>query len=238
MTEGEIRVYLALLDLGLTSTGKIIDKSQITSSKVYLILERLEQKGFASHVVKNNVKYFQATNPVRILDYIQKKKEELDKKYTEAKKIVPDLIKRHKLIHEKQETTIYQGLKGIESAMFDFISDLKKGNEYVVLGTGKTLEKKFELLVRKFYMEKARRGIKTRLIYNDKCKTIKNLYKGIPHTKIKFVNKITPSTIAISHNKTLIITYGKESIANLIESRQIAESFMSFFESIWKLAKK
>jgi len=36
----------------------------------------------------------------------------------------------------------------------------------------------------------------------------------------------------------LIITYGKESIANLIESRQIAESFMSFFESIWKLAKK
>ena len=34
LTEGEIKVYLSLLELGSTSTGKIIKKSHISGSKV------------------------------------------------------------------------------------------------------------------------------------------------------------------------------------------------------------
>ena len=50
MTSGEVSVYLALLDLGISSTGNIIKKSNVSSSKVYLILERLLQKGLISQV--------------------------------------------------------------------------------------------------------------------------------------------------------------------------------------------
>jgi len=45
LTEGEIRVYLALLDSGLTTTGIVIKQSNITGSKVYNILDRLIEKG-------------------------------------------------------------------------------------------------------------------------------------------------------------------------------------------------
>ena len=45
LTNGESKVYLALLEIGLSSTGQIIEKSQITSSKVYIILQKLEKKG-------------------------------------------------------------------------------------------------------------------------------------------------------------------------------------------------
>lgn len=238
LTDGETRVYLALLKLGLSSTGKIIQESKITSSKVYLILERLESKGFVSHVMRNNVKHFQATNPSKILLYLNKRKQELDEKEEEIKKeLLPNLSKIYSSTENKKETTIYQGFKGIESSLFDFISDLKKDDEYVVLGTGTPLKKEFELLIRRFYMQKAKKGIKTRLIYNSNFKEIKKLYSGIKRNQIKFIDKVTPSTIAISKKKILIISYGNENISVMIESEQIAKSFHLFFESLWKQAK-
>lgn len=237
MTGGEVRVYMALLDLGVSSVGKIIDKSHITSSKVYLILERLEQKGLVSHIIKNNVKYFQATNPKRLLDYMNEKKKELEKETEEIKKIIPELSMKKKIVSEIQETTMYQGYKGIETAMLDFIDSLTKGDEYLVFGAKGPFGKKYELMVRRFYMKKAKKGIRTRLIYNNKYRSVSDLFKGIPHTKLRFIETITPSTIVISKEKILIITYSEESRAVLIQSKQIAESFWSFFESMWLVAK-
>ena len=45
LTEGEIKVYLGLLELGLSTTGPIIEKSRIARSIIYQILEKLMQKG-------------------------------------------------------------------------------------------------------------------------------------------------------------------------------------------------
>ena len=41
LTKGEIKVYLTLLRLGETTTGKIIEKAQISSGKIYEILDKL-----------------------------------------------------------------------------------------------------------------------------------------------------------------------------------------------------
>ena len=134
LTEGEVRVYLALLDLGSSSTGHIIDKSHITSSKVYVILERLEQKGLVSHVIKNNVKYFQVADPNRLLDYMAKKKDELEYDTEQISKIIPSLKLKREKFYELQETTMYQGLKGFQTSLQEFISDITPGGEFVVFG--------------------------------------------------------------------------------------------------------
>jgi len=44
LTEGEIRVYLALLELGLSTSGPILEKSGITKSIIYRILDKLIKK--------------------------------------------------------------------------------------------------------------------------------------------------------------------------------------------------
>ena len=71
LTEGEIRVYESVVKLGKSSTGKIMENCGISSSKVYLILERLIQKGFVTFTIENNVKKFHAANPINIIEYIQ-----------------------------------------------------------------------------------------------------------------------------------------------------------------------
>ena len=57
-TNGEVRVYLSLLELGETTTGDIIKKSKITGSKVYEILDKLIEKGLVSYIIKEKTKHY------------------------------------------------------------------------------------------------------------------------------------------------------------------------------------
>lgn len=78
LTAGEIQVYETLIDLGLSRTGKITQKAGIASSKVYEVLQRLMKKGLANYVVKNGVRYYDATPPERLIDFLEERREELE----------------------------------------------------------------------------------------------------------------------------------------------------------------
>ena len=58
LTDGESKVYLALLELGSSTTGPIVKEADIAKSIVYQILDRLIQKGLVSYIVKEKTKYF------------------------------------------------------------------------------------------------------------------------------------------------------------------------------------
>ena len=77
LTKGESKVYLALVLLGESSVTPIAREAKVSLSKIYEILENLIKKGLVSSIVKNNVKHFSAAEPERILDYLEKKKEDI-----------------------------------------------------------------------------------------------------------------------------------------------------------------
>ena len=74
LTKGEIDVYLALLDLGLSTTGKITKSANISSSKVYEVLQRLINKSLANYVIENGKHYYSATPVNRLIDFLENKK--------------------------------------------------------------------------------------------------------------------------------------------------------------------
>jgi len=78
LTGGEIKVYLALLELGTSSVGKIIKRSGISGSKTYEVLDRLSNKGLVNSIIKNNVKYFEPSSPDKILSYLEEKQEDIE----------------------------------------------------------------------------------------------------------------------------------------------------------------
>src|SRR3989344_3389131 len=91
LTEGEVKVYFALLRLGLTKTGALAAKAGVSSSKVYKILGRLELKGLAGHVVKGKITYYRAMQPERILDYLDDKQKALEEKRRQVEAILPEI---------------------------------------------------------------------------------------------------------------------------------------------------
>src|SRR3989344_1806167 len=89
LTKGEINVYLTLLKIGETTTGKIIEEAQISSGKIYEILDKLIKKGLASYTTKEKTRYFNAASPNRILDFLHEKEKELKSKEEELIKELP-----------------------------------------------------------------------------------------------------------------------------------------------------
>ncbi len=80
LTNGEARVYIALLSLGTSTVSPIVKLSGISSSKVYFILNRLAVKGLVSMSIKEKNRIYSATEPERILDYLEER-EKIIKKY-------------------------------------------------------------------------------------------------------------------------------------------------------------
>jgi len=73
LTDGEARVYLSLLKIGSSKVGPIVRDSHVSYSKIYDVLERLSMKGLVSHVTIDEVKHFNAIEPYRLQDYIEKR---------------------------------------------------------------------------------------------------------------------------------------------------------------------
>src|SRR3989344_8958996 len=91
LTKNEIKIYLALLKFGFTSTGAIIKETKIHASKVYDGLNRLADKGLVTHVIIANVKHFKAVNPDRLIDFLEDKKSSIENQEEEIKKYLPEL---------------------------------------------------------------------------------------------------------------------------------------------------
>jgi len=128
LTKSEIKAYFALLELGTSSVGAILSKSKVPNSKVYIILNRLINKGLVTFSEKSNVKYYNAESPNRILDYIESKKEELNKEKEEMQKILPLMLKKQEKISENT-AKVFEGRRGMISAYEDVIESLKPNEE-------------------------------------------------------------------------------------------------------------
>ncbi len=63
MSKNETKVYLALIALGSATAGSLIKKADIPRSKIYIVMDKLIEKGLASFMLKGRVKYFQASPP-------------------------------------------------------------------------------------------------------------------------------------------------------------------------------
>jgi HTH-type transcriptional regulator, sugar sensing transcriptional regulator len=239
LTDGETKVYLALLEIGSSTTWEIGKKSGISGSKVYEVLERLGKKGLSSCITKNNVKYFEASSPERILDYLEERKEKIDGEKTEISKIIPELILKQKGTR-KSEAKIFTGWEGMKTANEDIIDSLKKGEEWLSMGITSQPEE-WEIYFTKKQEERARKGIILKILINEKYMELHRRRKHLAHTEFRFLSKDfeMPTSTEIYGGKVSIFILVKESpMVIIIENKEVADSFRKYFYALWKGAKK
>ncbi len=236
-TKGEVKVYSTLLRLGESTTGKIVSDSGVSSGKVYEILDKLIAKGLASFIVKGKVKFFTSASPNRILDYLREKEKDLKRKELELQKELPMLLNLEHSVKKEYETHLFKGLKGIETAVYDALRDM--GSKDVVLAMGvKSFEDfRFRLLWKKWHKARIRQKIKCRVIFSDRVEYHVFL-KKLSLIEVRALRGITPAAIDVMNDKVLIFTYADEPSCLLIKNKEIAQSFTTFFENFWKVAKE
>jgi len=242
LTDSEQRVYLALLELGDSTRGQIVNKSKVAGSKVYELLEKLQEKGLVSIYSQNKVKHFKPVNPKQILNYIEAKKNEIITIEKEANSILPVLLGKFNASKEEQEVELLTGLHGLEIIFREQIDILNRGEIcYVIGGTRGSDEVAVQAFFEKIHLLREQKKIKTRMLFNLKQKeSTQKLYstKKYPHTETRFIEHSSPVAINVYKDRTAIIIFGKEISTILIKSQDVANSFEEYFRMLWGIAKK
>jgi HTH-type transcriptional regulator, sugar sensing transcriptional regulator len=239
LTSGEINVYLALTGLGASSTRNIIKKSKVSGSKVYEVLDRLIDKGLVSYIIKNGVRYFEATRPERILDFLEEKSKEIESEKESIQKIIPELILKA-ASNPRSEAKIFTGWEGVKTANDDIVRTLKKGEEWLEMGLSEQ-PKSWERYFQHKQQLRIKKGIIHKILINEVYKDFGEKRASLELTEVKYLPKSIsmPSSTVIYANKIIIfIPYSDTPMAIMIESKDVAESYRKYFYALWEKFEK
>lgn len=240
LTDGETKVYLALLRLGETTIGAIGRESKVSKSKMYDILDRLIDKGLVGYIIKNGTRYFAANDPRMILEYLGKKESELEEMKKEAEKILPQLSLQRATLGQKKVAEIYEGFHGLKAIREELLLTLKKGDELQVIGAPRVANEKWEAWFLDFHKRREERSVKMRIIYNNDAREFGELRKKLFRlTRVKYLprNLVSPTWIDIFKDTVLFVVILKEPLAFVVRDGSLAESFRSYFDIMWKVCK-
>ncbi len=234
LTERESKVYLALLELGSTTTGPLVKKSGVPNSKIYEILESLQNKGLVSWIIKGKTKYFQASDPKKILSIFKEKEREIEN-------LIPLLEFKQK--KEKQSVELFEGIKSIFAFLTDLIDASKKGETYYSFSFGKEHEnEQVEIFYKKIGIKRQEKGLSIRILAN---KEAEDAFKKAYADRIASLKKIVritdfnfPQGIIVFRDNIIILNWEETPTAIHIQNKKLSDQYTKFFEDLWKQAKQ
>ncbi len=235
LSDREIKVYLALLELGEALASKISEKTDIPRTLVYDILDNLLDKGMVSYVIKSNKKYFSAVEPKNLIEMLENQEKEKKELLLQA---LPELLgMQNKKIEEKAKVEVYEGKEGVKTIFNDV---LRVGKEFLCFGSTGISPDIIPYELARFHRERIKRKIPWRVIYNDDKFGRKRGQETSKwkYSQVRYMHKTGPTTTYCYGNKVAIaIWIKKRLLAIMIEDNIIAKSFKEFFEVLWKTAK-
>lgn len=244
LSENETGVYVTLLRIGKSTTGRILKEYDMSSGKIYYILNKLIKKGLVSYVIKNNIKYFKSQCPENILEYLENEKKKIDNKEMQIKKLLPEILDSIKTEEEDISVEIYEGMDGFKTGIFRFMDEHNYGDtEYEFDNFSSGIEKEFPMGIKiamQMYSKKMiKKNITALMLLSTTNKKLineaKKIMKGTNY-KIRYIENQKFASILFGKGRTLILDYSKPSLV-YIKNKRIADSFIKMFESLWLMGK-
>ncbi len=240
LTEGEIRIYNALLELGETTRTELAKKSRVSPSKVYDVADRLRKKGIISSVKKNGVLHFSAANPEKIKVFLEQKEKDIKKEKELVNKLLPELLTKYKKIEEETDVEVFYGWEGMKTVYTDIAKKLKPGEFNYIFGASSGVNSdRADIFFTQQYREKRQSGFATKIIFNEdmrKNKQRTSIFKEKPN-EIKFLKQKTFTELNVYKNTVLFIMLLNTPMIIRVRNKEAAKSFKDYFNNLWRIAK-
>jgi len=235
LSEGEIRIYGALLDLGSASLNRIHESVGIERRNIYDILNKLIGRGLVTYVKENRRRVFQAAHPNRLLGYIEEHRDEIEHIRKDVEREIPALIRRFAVHRPEIGGEIFRGSEGIKAVW----EDMLHADAIYWVGSGRYVPKAFphffaswdrRRIERKIWMHnliRAELRQKTRAKYAlEKRRFLPREFSG------------NPAVICVYGIRVVNFLYGKDLFAFVIESKELAENYRQYHKYLWENVAK
>jgi len=228
-TKNESKIYIALLEIGSTTAGKVSEKTKIHRTNVYDALNGLVKKGVVSFITKEKIKYFKAVDPKNLNRYIEEKKEMLER-------VLPKFKLNYELARGINESEISQGLRSFVDILNNF---LDYNEPILVYGIPRIAPEMARHYLTHFHEARIAKKIPMKHIYNFDAKERVAELKKMPLTDarslpVKFDSMVSTN---ICGDEIVFVLWTNPPHIARIKNRTMAESYKNYFELLWKNAK-
>lgn len=229
LSEGEIKVYQAVLDLGMAPIHSIHEKTGIERRNIYDILNKLIEKGLVSYTDENKKRTFQITSPTQLIGYLEEKKKEIDNSKAEIEQILPEIMSKYKSKKPGIKAEVYRGIEGVKAVFEDSLN-------YPItywIGGARYLPKMYPDWFYSWTKRRAKKKVKW--IYLMKHE-LKKEYKPLPYETVKFLPPEfsgSPTFTGIWGDRVVQVIVGSEFFAFIIESKELADSYRAYHKYLW-----
>jgi sugar-specific transcriptional regulator TrmB len=232
LSETEITIYTTLLKTGDSTANRIAKITGIKRTTTYDNLALLINKGIASIITKENVTYYLASDPHKIIRLIEDKKDRINK-------IIPELQSLKEIAKDTTGVTFFEGKKGVLTVLNDIIDEKK---ELWFYGSRKKALSALQHYPENFIQKRAEHKIQLKAVLanEDKEDPAYNDKKIYALSNLKFLEHFnnTTTNVFIYGDKVAFMTSGENLVGIIIKNSDVVKQQRELFNLFWKIAKK
>lgn len=228
----EAKVYAALLEIGQTSAGEIIKKTQLHRSVVYETLDKLINKKLVFKIEKQNIAHFQPTDPQRLLQNIKNQED-----------LAQDLIPRLKSLIDTKlpEITVYEGVEAYRRFWIESVKHMPEGSIDCVAGSiGKKWWDYMGKDAKIYHEIKRKRKIKWKMVVFNKDPLDLKLLKSDPKlNEYRLIEKAISleGNFNVLGDESVILHSATEPMIIEVKNPTLVKVFQNIFDILWSIGK-
>ncbi|HZX50315.1 MAG TPA: helix-turn-helix domain-containing protein [Candidatus Paceibacterota bacterium] len=225
----EVRVYLAGLELGVSSVQKIARKAGVVRPTTYEIIRILKEKGLFAETTEKGRRFFVAQPPEKILHFLRVQKREIEEKEREFIRIIAVLESKY-YSGERGGISMFHGEEGMR--MLEEKVSFSSAPEILVFASRAD---KQEMQMREELYKKIRLRlgkVQVKELYAEK------LNGQFPYGERKSLatKSVVPGTLILFDQAAFFPAENFKGY--LIENQLVCELLKSFFHSLWEQIAK
>jgi predicted transcriptional regulator len=229
LLDSEIRIYLYLLENGLSKPPQIEKGTKIARTNAYAILQRLKEKGLINEHKTGKRKAYIATDPIALEQSFERKRQAIHN-------MLPDLRALYAAEKNKPKIQYFEGWDQVKQ-IYDLTLSAR-----IVFAFGST-EKLFGH-DKKFFERHAKRVKDSGIVWHDilmqdssaeSIIEVKGIMKGFYDFKtIPRKYQDMPTDIMIWGNNIAFINLSEPVFGTIISNSALATSLQIVFDALWK----
>lgn len=242
LSQKEAHVYRVLLDLGTAKASTVVSRSGLKRGITYATLYNLEKIGLISSFKKDGKTYFQAANPQKLLDIVDKYEKKIKQVREGLAVALPKLVSQYKLAIGKPTIRYFEGEEGIRTVF----ADIYAPKEGIVWGCV-DLEKADTVFPQHIQNELIPLRVKNKVVAHSFIADSSVAREVAKKDKKQFRWSIIldkekyplPAEIDVYEDKIAMLSFDKgEFIGLLIENKDFARSLRSIFAFAFHKSKR
>src|SRR3989339_613939 len=223
--KNEIKIYLALFELGKCKAHEVIVHTGLHRNIVYQDLEDLVKRGLVTKTEVKNVFEYSANNPEALVEEFENKKEI-------SQKIAEQL--KEKQIETPREVAVYEGVDGLKKSRAKILN-YQSGDEVFIFGAD--LEPSMEKVMRKIHKKREDAGINMKILYDQSANKSDVAWRNtLEHSKAKllpFSQKFPIWFAGIGEHLEIGIPQHNNPLIFNIRNQEAVDGFKTFFDYFW-----